>query len=87
MVLNYMSTGTKNSVPPLGQTKSCVFKQQLVLSKIILYMELQVLVNLDTHWENYVNIWYFADVQFYFTDSKGYVKYCDLYSLLFWKLW
>ena len=39
----------KNSVRLFGRIRLCIVNQQLVLSKVILCMELQVLINLDSH--------------------------------------
>ena len=42
----------KNSVFPFRQRKLSIFEQQFAWSKISLYIQLQVLTNCDTHWEN-----------------------------------
>ena len=49
---NHKRIPHKNSVCLFGRKRLCILKQQLVLSKIILCMELRVLINLDSHWES-----------------------------------
>ena len=46
------------------------------------YKFLQILIHTEKTRETIINIWYFTDVQFYFTDSKRYIKYCDTAVLL-----
>ena len=66
----------KSSVLPVRQRNLCIFKQQFVLP--FHFIELQVLTNFDTPRKleilSQIDTWYFIDVQYSFTDSKGYIK-------------
>ena len=70
--------------------QSCAFSSSnLLYQKLFFtwsYKFFQILIHTQKTRETIINIWYFIDVQFYFTDNKGYIKYYHLYSLLFRQL-